>query len=104
MKSRTKKKDELNILQDLENLQPVLVERKRVDSKKRRKVAGPFSEADYASVSRTSKGDNATVTDDGLSMGATSPTRIEGKANELRELNDLKIQISVESNEEAKVR
>ena len=82
----------------------MLVERKRVDSKKRRKVAGPLSEADYASVSRTSKGDNATVTDDGFSMGATSPARNEGKANELRELNDLKIQISVESNEEAKVR
>ena len=80
----------------------MLVERKRVGSRKRMKATGPFSDADYASVSQNSRVGNAATTEDGLSIGATSPAKMEGKVNEIGDLNQLKIQISVESNEESK--
>ena len=66
------------------------------------KATGLFSDADYASVSQNSRGGNAATTEDGLSIGATSPAKMESKVNEIGDLNQLKIQISVESNEESK--
>ena len=41
-------------------------------------------------------------TEDGLSVGPTSTAKMECKVNKIEDLNDLKIQISVESNEETK--
>ena len=66
----------MKLLSDPDLLKPVLVERNRIDSKKRGKFVGPLSEIDYASASRQSRGDNGTITEDGFSLGATSPARI----------------------------
>ena len=63
-------------------------------------ATGPFSDAvltEYASVTGFSKADCRT--DEGYSIEASSPAKLDGKGMELGELRDLQVQISLEAKE-----
>ena len=85
-------------MQEVDKLKPVLVEKKRNLTKNKRSKAatGQLSEpvlTDYAST-------NFNKTEGGVSTGAMSPVKFDVKGLDIAEMNDLQVQISLESKEE----